>query len=204
MHIIIYTQKSEKPRIIQVGVLSLVFTLACLAFLAGAGLYFGRAALALSGKTSAAALEKALTAARLDSLEKGIALVRPQIRTYSTLSVEQAPASPPPEAAPQPVRQKIFPPDEGDPVYAIQVSSHRGREEAERTAAGLRSIPGRTVLVEEVSLPGGRWFRVLILGFGNRAEASALADSLRQRNTIREYLIQRLRRGTAGRESPAR
>lgn len=74
--------------------------------------------------------------------------------------------------------------------FALQVSSHRSREEAARFAARIGAALSRRVEIDSVQVAGTAWHRVLIDRFPSRNAARAFGDSLVRSGVIREHIVQ--------------
>jgi len=110
----------------------------------------------------------------------------PRPTAVPTTAAATAPARPARTAAPAAGVAVMVSPDWAGrpPAYGIHFSSYQERPRAERDAAQIGSAHGRPAVVAEVDLGGrGRWYRVVLIGFADAAEARSYHDRLRARGT---------------------
>ena len=76
--------------------------------------------------------------------------------------------------------------------FVVQVSAHRDSAEAAISAEHLMGLVQEAVRVAAARLPNGLWYRVLAGSFASEEAARAWADSLRRTGVFPEYNIRRL------------
>jgi len=196
MYVVFYTQKNEKPYIWRLNLFVPLLVALILAGLAMLLVYSAYKAHSLNKELVAMnasnnqALEKLSRAEReISVLEKQTLRLREHPPTAEFL-LEALNKAHPPQDTVRPVYSPEEFPLSSVSFYAVQLSAHRSREEAERVVEGLRSSLDHSLNVEEVYLSSGRWFRVLISSFTTFAEAEQYAENLKKRGIIKEYYIQ--------------
>jgi SPOR domain len=206
MHLVIYTQKRDRPLILELHFIVPVLLALLSILLLCPPIYLGFENRKL--KAANIALEKVinLTSAKALEAEKLISRLEERLR----------------HAEEHPTTQEVFfealdrvfdsgPPDTTFPnlpvddpgasaeaVYVIQLAAVKTRDAAIGEAEKYRSSIPLAVEIEEFELASSRWYRVIATGFQSAREAEINARRLKAAGIINEYLIQSIGVTSAG------
>jgi hypothetical protein len=198
VHLVIYTQKNETPYIFKFSPLVPLAAALVLAFFSILLAYFVLKTYHLNSALQAQdfsreRIQEKLSGKGLEiaALEERIRYIRENPTTPELLfeALSRAYAFIPEDTIQFDYRGRGSA-SAGSDLYAIQIAAHREREQSEILARDYRARIGRRTEVEEIHLPTGRWYRVLILPFASSAEARLFADSLIKQGIIKKYYIQ--------------
>ncbi len=200
MHLVIYTQKRDRPLIFKVNVIVPAFLVLFAIFLLALPIYFGfrnralaAATIALNDDTKRMRREVLEADERISGLEERIRYAEEHSTMPEVLlgALSKTHALRPPDT--------VFPnlPDEYRRVpdktgYAIQLSALKSRDAAVRIAGGFRAAIPVPVEIVEADLPDGRWYRVIAIGFESIQEARDYALDLKSNGIISDYVIQKI------------
>ena len=200
MHLVIYTQKRDRPLIFKINVivpvLLVLFTICLLAL----PIYFGfrnrvlAAATVMLDDTTARMRKEVLEAdERISELEERIRYAEdhstiPEV-LFSVLSKTHALKPPDTVFLNLPGEYRRVPDKTG---YAIQLSALKNRDAAVRVAGSFRATIPVPVEIVEADLPDGRWYRVIATGFESAREARNYALELKSNGIISDYVIQKM------------
>jgi len=209
MHLVIYTQKRDRPIIFKLHVIFPVLLALLIIFLLALVIYLGFKNRALTAASLALTAEKARIAGKVLEADRRIFRLEERIR-YA----EEHPTTPEVlfealnKTFASGVPDTIFPNFSaeyrrlfGETVYTIQLAALKSQDAAASVAESYRPIIPMTIEIKEADLPGGHWYRVLVTGFESARKAENYALELKSNGIITDYVIQKINFPFSGKDA---
>jgi len=196
VHLVIFTQKTEKPYIANPPLIVLLLALFVPAGLVSLQLYHTFKAIEIQRRLPELEAGNFRSRDNLFRLDGEFSRLSGRLRLFeeqpgdSSILLDNLERAFPGAAA-DTVRP-VYPDSLRKEVYAVQVAAQRSLEEAEKTATDYRGKLNRPLTIERVQLTSGVWYRVLIPSFLSPGAAQAYGESLLQGNLVREFYVQRI------------